>query len=752
MSLLFLPQDETLVEGSPAVCSPPTEIFPRKVHRDLPYDTEDLGKEPRNRAAMDIRSRLNREKGGLPFYTINKQGELATQFLTRNFIKRALTLESLGKDDWAVPDGKLVSFCLGEAFSIFLMLLIHIGAQRGGVLRMAMEKLLAKGLTDKNIFPIPPLSDTVIPEGSVVASATTGMTPGSGRINNGSSRSQFDEEEERILLGHQLGSVDPEIFERGLISDLYESQWKYPGRLPIFSSGRDGTNLSIHESSMLPFTKRGGDEEIQRGAFGEVSRVWIHEAHIRDDAGVILPQEQSVREKVEKGLNSSKQSSDWAKELGNMREVSNLKLDHCVRFFTGFRKYREGHGGRKEHTQFYLLFEWANGGTLAQLWTMHHPTPKLSGNIIKQSIVQLLGMAKALARIHEQLNNKTGVESNMRHGDLKPGNILRFTKEPEDPADPIGTLKIGDWGLAKHHTLATQLRIAETSTKYATLRYEPPEADHQPKKPTSRTYDIWSMGCIILEYIIWLMYGKAGLEAFHNNLQTNANNNRPETTPFYRPEGSNGVVDEIPRGWMAHLETDPCCQPGTPLGALLDIVRTKLLVVALPAERSSTMTFKQSGIPVRSRGSSDLRPGASRRDSGGLGHTIPRHPTPQVPGIVVSKSGDPSHSPDKLRQTPEPKSDGPTRGLAKDLEDGLEGILREGDNDPTHYWARGIDAGGQARKPPNNIRRRRAQETLTVPTTQGPSADTAPPHPGKNGKTPAAELRIAGNPNQTVVS
>lgn len=301
MTLPSLPQDETLVENSPAV------PFPRNVPRELPYDTGDLQKEPRNRAAINIRNRLIREKGSLKFYTISPSGELATKFLSKGSIKKALTLKTLQSNDWAVPDDELVRFCLGDAFSIFLMLLTRIGDQAGGFLRMAMEKLLAKGLNDKNIFPIRPLSDTIPSEDSVVDSATMGSTSGSAErrfsnngsdvtnstyngsdsISDNSSDTQFDEEEKMILLDHQLGSVDPEIFDRRLIGDLYDSQWTFPGRLPIFSSGTGGTNLSIHESSILPFTKRGGDKEIQRGAFGEVSRVWIHGAHIRDDAGVV---------------------------------------------------------------------------------------------------------------------------------------------------------------------------------------------------------------------------------------------------------------------------------------------------------------------------------------------------------------------------------------------------------------------------------------------------------------------------------
>ena len=48
-----------------------------------------------------------------------------------------------------------------------------------------------------------------------------------------------------------------------------------------------------------------------------------------------------------------------------------------------------------------------------------------------------------------------------------------------------------------------------------TFRYEPPEADQRGKAPFSRSYDIWSLGCIFLEFLIWLLEGQTGLDKFN---------------------------------------------------------------------------------------------------------------------------------------------------------------------------------------------------------------------------------------------
>jgi serine/threonine protein kinase len=104
-----------------------------------------------------------------------------------------------------------------------------------------------------------------------------------------------------------------------------------------------------------------------------------------------------------------------------------------------------------------------------------------------------------------------------RHGDMKPDNILWYLEGGE-----FGTLKIGDWGEAKEHQVVTALRHS-TSTLSTTLRYQPPEVvtglrwtpEDEPRHVRSRLYDIWGFGCIALEFIIWLLYGKNGLTLFN---------------------------------------------------------------------------------------------------------------------------------------------------------------------------------------------------------------------------------------------
>jgi serine/threonine protein kinase len=232
------------------------------------------------------------------------------------------------------------------------------------------------------------------------------------------------------------------------------------------------------------------------------------------------------------------------------------------------------------------MFEWADGGSLEDLWDKN-PEPALSTELIKEAVVQLRGLAEALYATHNQ-ENDVGI----RHGDLKPENILRFQSKPESI---FGTLKIGDWGLAKYHNTATVLRGENTTTKYGTPLYEPPEVEVGKLKILGRQYDIWSMGCIILELIIWLLYGYNDVKRFRKEVRGESKNQVPCYRFVSDGDGDQykAKVHEIVVRWMDHMAEDPVCAADTAMGELLNLVRKRLLVVELPPLRGQTIYIKE---------------------------------------------------------------------------------------------------------------------------------------------------------------
>lgn len=219
--------------------------------------------------------------------------------------------------------------------------------------------------------------------------------------------------------------------------------------------------------------------------------------------------------------------------------------------------------GRKR----YYMFPWADGGNLWELFENRGVIQRgEEGRFIAGIFAQLLGLAKALSVLHQ---------NSYRHGDLKPENILVFQRQNQ-PA----IWKIADFGLAKFHRDPTEKRFGPTSTRHGTFSYEPPEflQNHQ---PTSRLYDIWSMGCIILQLITWLLYDLAGVDELVRRTRNPHQAGSTFWNQKYSLVGWSGkVVHEGVRSHMKKIMKD-----ATVSGAIKDlvqVVRDKLLVVRIP--------------------------------------------------------------------------------------------------------------------------------------------------------------------------
>jgi serine/threonine protein kinase len=263
---------------------------------------------------------------------------------------------------------------------------------------------------------------------------------------------------------------------------------------------------------------------------------------------------------------------NWETELKNLQEISRRDHQHIVKFIAAFQK------GEKR----YLILKWADGGNLREYWAECR-WRGINASMIKEMLIQLHGLADGLFLLH----NYNGTSDGYRHGDLKPENILRC--KSRDNPNGLGILKIADMGLAKRHPFATNQRPNGTSTRFGTVRYEPPEALFS-LKPRSRLYDIWSMGCIILEYLVWLLYGPEELERFHKSVRSGDARDVPlfDTKPGLK--GHRTIIRPIVNDWMDHMTRDPECSKDTAIRDLLDLVKSKLLVIPLPPNRETNQT------------------------------------------------------------------------------------------------------------------------------------------------------------------
>lgn len=174
-----------------------------------------------------------------------------------------------------------------------------------------------------------------------------------------------------------------------------------------------------------------------------------------------------------------------------------------------------------------------------------------------------------------------------RHGDIKPENILRFTDEGDsETTQTIGTLKLADLGRAQQHQFATRYRDSNENEDWRTRWYEPPDLQEQVHQKAggkiSRLFDIWSMGCVIFECTLWLLYGHDSINQFvtANNLFGHGQS----SSPYWRKRGTEDpAVSETATTWMNHiLENDP--ESRGAIGDLVRLVKDRLIQVLLPED------------------------------------------------------------------------------------------------------------------------------------------------------------------------
>ncbi|KAI1425593.1 kinase-like domain-containing protein [Xylaria sp. FL1777] len=308
----------------------------------------------------------------------------------------------------------------------------------------------------------------------------------------------------------------------------------------------------------------------------------------------------------------------WETEAQVLKQISSLGHPHLITLKAVIRK-----GGKC-----YFMFPWADGGTLREFYRENR-WPKLDPSFVREIFQQLNGLADAVDAMH----NLGHGESSLRHGDLKPENVLRFLDETQ-----VGVWKIADMSLAKYHDGATISRDAETEMKHGTWLYEPPEVYTMRFTPRSRLYDIWSMGCIYLELLIWLLYGYDELTAFHNSLYDLPcwGSHLWYLNPINKVE-----VHPKAAAYMEHIARDPECVGSSAMRDLLDLIQTQLLVVNLPPAKTG------SANPSKFTGA----------------QSPPPEPLP-----------------------------GPVRADSKKLRSAFANIMAKGEKDE-HYWSTGISRG-----------------------------------------------------------
>ncbi|KAI5460794.1 kinase-like domain-containing protein [Mariannaea sp. PMI_226] len=243
-----------------------------------------------------------------------------------------------------------------------------------------------------------------------------------------------------------------------------------------------------------------GARNSHDGGFSFVHKVAIHADHhnLHDP----IPKTSQYRLFAVKRLNSEVEQI-FDKERNNLKRLVGHNHPHLIRVLVTFQ-----HG-----TNYHLIFPWANENLLSY-WkkrSPRHHEQAVDHNAVVWLAKQFHGLARAIALIHyctvdiEKSPELAPYQDKVigRHGDLKPENILWF-----DDGDR-GIFQITDFGLADFHREVSRMQRA--SERGGTETYIAPECVSEMVTESS---DLWSFGCVLLEFITWWLSGWEGVDRF----------------------------------------------------------------------------------------------------------------------------------------------------------------------------------------------------------------------------------------------
>lgn len=306
-------------------------------------------------------------------------------------------------------------------------------------------------------------------------------------------------------------------FERELFEQY---QWEFQAAFfqvtPTNGQQRRPRHYALGYKSILPFTEdfegEGMGDMISAG-YSEVWRVRIHPAHHSH------PSSENPYFAVKRLRPSNRTLDTFKQEVATLKRLSERDHAHLMRLELTY-EYQD---------RFHLLFRWADGN-LRDYWERHpkpSDIPRTHAFAVWAS-QQWLGLAEALMTIHEcppdsgvpadEADDLAPQRTNGRHGDIKPENILWFQPHGlnSDQSAFEGKLVISDFGLTEFHRDDTGLvSLMNTATSPT---YRAPEYDIS--ETISQSYDIWTMGCVLLEFIVWYLKGFEAFDQFSKDRAT----------------------------------------------------------------------------------------------------------------------------------------------------------------------------------------------------------------------------------------
>ncbi|KAH7001258.1 kinase-like domain-containing protein [Ilyonectria destructans] len=336
-----------------------------------------------------------------------------------------------------------------------------------------------------------------------------------------------------------------------------------------------------------------GFTDFNSGSFGTIYQAQISKTY-REASNVFVQlldggnsplvrsAEQTTRNYAVKRLHSADEQ-EFSHEVEVLQLLNNEAHPNIVRLLASYRS-----GGK-----FHLVFPWADGD-LGMFWRLN-PRPKPDPQTSLWMLSQMKGLADGLSVIHGQTKDDTSQRWWGCHWDIKPANILVFPGPGDDGPGPVQNfvLKLCDFGHSSIRLPDAPERRDHRPTKHTPV-YRAPELDLRSHEISS-PYDIWSFGCVVLEFTTWFLLGSSGLETLAS-FRVDTMSDSPSQDAFFclKETDGSGVVAVLKpevEDWIRHLRHHPLSSSLT--HDLLDLIIEEMLVVE-SAKRSSSRDVYQA--------------------------------------------------------------------------------------------------------------------------------------------------------------
>ncbi|KAF5021966.1 hypothetical protein F66182_6006 [Fusarium sp. NRRL 66182] len=343
------------------------------------------------------------------------------------------------------------------------------------------------------------------------------------------------------------------IPRRPSLSDAYfEAQWKF--LVPIIF--KDPLVELVGEHYILPFSgfntfPLARQAEMPSSHMGLVlpalgSHLDMHKKKVQSVAFRVIVHDQDYSQRGESAVN---RPSSQVKLCEALIELKHPHLVDCI-----------GHVIHS-HDHFFVFDLDGRCGSLDSFCESSPGRHGLTKTLFKETLLQMRGLADALRILHK---------SGHSHGHLEPDKIHMFQKHD----DGFSVFKISSIDVNSDPELVSAWPNPYSNQGFFGIDYEVRAVLKSMDRPSAN--DMWSFGCTILVWLTCCLYGRSEMVTFRHWLNTRREGMGDyAVTPWQYKVGVRGLIPDL----MDYMANDPACPENTALRDLLDVLRTKLLVV-----------------------------------------------------------------------------------------------------------------------------------------------------------------------------